>query len=67
MHAAIGVLLVTGLIALTASQVAVQRYYGRKGREARAANGGRHTTSYWVSIGFAVIVVVILIGLWVLR
>ena len=59
MHALILVLLVAGLVVLTGLQIWLHTGpIARRGREARAANGGRHTTAWWLSIAAMVVIAV---------
>ena len=56
-----GTLLIIGLVALLMLFVWTQAHFGRIGREARAANGGRHTQTWWASPGIAVVLIVVLV------
>ena len=56
----LGAVLVVALIAISAWNVWFNAHYRRIGREARAANGGRHTHTYWVAMATIVVLVALL-------
>ena len=59
MHALALVLLVAGFLVLTGLQIWLNTGpVARRGRAARAANGGRHTTAWWLSIAALIVIAV---------